>query len=124
MKIYRWNGEYWYYDRRTWLKRVRQWFLWIGGWEQANGAGWKFRTTRGNHRRSPTPIALFGHRITWYGWGGQIRLRRGWLVFTKRIHAEGRRCYISKDGTPSMAVVWYSGAPRDVVSKAKTGPSD
>jgi len=120
MKTYRWNGEYWYHDKRNWLKRARQWLIWLGGWEKANGAGWRVFWSYKRKLKPPTPVSLFGHRITWYGWGGQIRLGRGWLVYARRPSAEGRRLYISKDGTPGGAFVWYIGVPADVVSDAET----
>lgn len=115
MKIYRWNDEYWYQDKRNWLRRIRQWFIWVGGWEKANGAGWQLIGTHSQSLKSPAPIAILGHRAVWYSWGWNIRLGRGWLVYTRKKYADGgRQLYISKDGTPGRAFVWYIGAPSDV----------
>lgn len=40
--MYKFNGESWY-KAPTLLKRIRKWFIWIGGWEKANCSGWHFR---------------------------------------------------------------------------------
>lgn len=97
MKTLEHNGEYWYIDDRSLWKRCRQWLIWIGGWEKANGKGWKFLIDYG-HRKglmSPSPISLLGHHITFFGWGWQIKIRSGYyLVWSKS------GLYISNDGTP------------------------
>jgi hypothetical protein len=97
MKTLKYNGEYWYTDERSLWKRVRQWVIWVGGWEKANGKGWQFTIDYGNRKglMNPTPISLFGHAITFYGWGWQIHLwKMGYFVCTKS------GMYISSDGTP------------------------
>jgi len=96
VRTLKYNGERWYWDERSRWKRCRQWLIYIGGWEKANGKGWKFIIDYGNRRAmmSPMPISCFGHRFTCFGWGWQIRMRRGYLVFAR----DG--LYVSLDGTP------------------------
>ena len=40
--MYKFNGQKWY-KAPVWYKRLRRWFIWIGGWEKPNCTGWKFR---------------------------------------------------------------------------------
>ena len=40
--MYKFNGEKWY-KAPVWYKRLRRWFIWLGGWEKPNCTGWKFR---------------------------------------------------------------------------------
>lgn len=98
MRTLKWNGERWYWDERSLWKRCRQWLIWIGGWEQANGKGWDFTLDLGYRKKmmSPLPISLFGHAIVLFGWGGHIRLRRGRCYFTWSQSG----VYVSSDGTP------------------------
>jgi hypothetical protein len=99
MKTLKFNGEQWYIDERSRWKRVRQWIIWVGGWELANGKGWRFsvKTPYGDKiRMGPTPVSLFGHRITFYGWGWDIKIPRyGWLVWSRESGL-----YVSSNGTP------------------------
>src|SRR5690349_11986919 len=70
MRTLHWNGERWYVNEMSLLKRVRRWFIWIGGWELANGRGWRLRTPREQGRQiwmHPTPVSVLGHRATFYG---------------------------------------------------------
>lgn len=116
---YRWNGEYWYEDEGL-ARRAVKWVAWFGGWEAHSpkrpwvgmaGRTWTLRERLG----MLTPVSLFGHRITFYGWGWQVRLRGGSLVFSKQ---EGS-VYFSPDGTPSSATIWFKGAPREVRAAAE-----
>lgn len=112
MKLHRWNGEHWWVDDRGAVARVARWILWPGGWET-------FRKSPLTDRLNPrlwTPFALFGRRITCYGWGWQVRVRGGYWVLSGR----GRRTsiYWSPDGTPSGATVWLRGAPVEVTGAA------
>jgi hypothetical protein len=118
MKTYHWNGERWYLRDWSIFHRIRDWFVWVGGWETANGKGWRLFIPCGNRRimMSPTPVSLFGHRITFYGWGWNIRTRTGWLVYTRRPE---RSLYHSTDGTPRGATVWYIGTPYDIRAEAE-----
>lgn len=123
MRTLKHNGEKWYIDSRSPFKRARQWLAWFGGWEKANGAGWQFRipTTRmvgGKLQRQwipmgPTPVALFGHRVTFYGWGINVRVgdrRGGILCWHWQPGQFGRGyCYTSRDGTPHRATRWFWG---------------
>lgn len=97
MRTMKWNGECWYIDDRSLWKRVRQWLIWIGGWEKANGQGWAFTIDYGNKTAlvAPTPISLFGHAITFFSWGWQVRFwKRCYLV------CSDSGIYVSSDGTP------------------------
>lgn len=101
MRTYHWNGEYWYRNDASLLRRALTWLVWLGGWGVFGG--WRVFST---------PIALFGHRLTFYGWGEQLRIGGGYLVFSRCGGA--RKLYWSTDGTPSGAVVWFAGVPYDV----------
>jgi hypothetical protein len=120
MKTYHWNGEYWY--KRDWslLKRIRTWLIWIGGWEIANGAGWKLFRKTGNHWRlcDPTPISLFGHRFTYYGWGWHLRTHLGYLTYS-RAGRPKPIMYLSPDGTPGRATIWYLNPPHEIIMSTK-----
>lgn len=141
-KMYKYNGEYWY-KAPPLLKRIRKWFIWIGGWERPNSTGWRFRIktvapktkeqieycqgkTFGEIKEylkdkphktpticwnTPTPICLFGHRITIQGFGVYISTKQGYIVWDWKH----KYCYKSVNGTPSKAHVWYFGAPPDII---------
>jgi hypothetical protein len=105
METYHYNGEFWYRDRRSLPGRLRRWLIWVGGWEQPDGRGgasWRFSipwTPEQRIRLAPTPVSLFGHRVTFYGWGGNLRLPTGdYLVWSRCDRAW--RVYLSPDGTP------------------------
>jgi len=111
MKTLRWNGERWYVDTRSLWKRVRQWVIWVGGWERANGAGWQFTAGRSGGRTvwmTPTPVSLFGHRITLFGHWFDLDVPSGRLV----VNLRQRHAYISRDGTPNRAHHWLWGTPQ------------
>jgi hypothetical protein len=114
MKTYHWNGEFWYVRNWSILHWLRNWIIWIGGWEKPNGTGWDFFYDVCGKRKlsSPTPIALFGHRLVIFGWGWNMRIGHRWLVWTKD------EVYVSPDGTPSQAILWLRGVPQDVVAAA------
>lgn len=107
MNTLRFNGERWYVDRRSLWKRVRTWFVWVGGWEEANGAGWRFRIPVGSRRiwMTPTPVSFLGHRLTIFGHWFDFRVPGGVLV----VNFRERHAYISRDGTPSSAHHWLWG---------------
>ena len=92
MRLTRWNGERWYVDNRSIWRHIFEWFVWVGG--------------------HPTPVSLFGHRVTFFGWGVQVQIGGGYLV---RVTRGGwRGMYWSPDGTPTHATVWFSHAPQEV----------
>jgi hypothetical protein len=107
MRTLHWNGERWYVNQQSAWKRVRRWFVWVGGWERANGEGWQFRTPYlGRHLwHSPTPVSVFGHRATFYGHWLQVRVSSGWLV----VNFRERYAFISANGTPNQAHCWLWG---------------
>jgi hypothetical protein len=118
MKLYRHNGEHWYVDNRSLLKRFRCWLIWIGGWEKANHSGWQFRRQQIGYVPpryrwlGVTPVSLFGHRITVQRFGVSIRFRRGYLCFNH--DARHHYGYFSPNATPWAATMWLYGAPHDV----------
>ena len=135
MKSWHWNGEFWY--RRDWslFHRVRNWFVWLGGWEKANGEGWqivrrdnltaifKYRKFKrllkpGWWLHDPFPVSLFGHKITFQPWGWSMRTGHGWLVYS-RAGRERPVMYLSSDGTPSGAYSWYLNPPPEVVAACR-----
>ena len=103
------NGERVYYDITPLLKRVRTWFVWIGGWERPHWDGdrfshqWRLRQSWDGKLASPTPVSLLNHSLTLFGWGWQLTfwrwpyLRLTWSHYRKGwpVHV-----YISRDGTP------------------------
>lgn len=102
MKLERWNGEQWYTDDRAIWRRVLTWFVWFGGWSAHR------RLTRG----VLTPTSLFGHRVTFFAWGTQVRAGRGYWMWTR--YASGRAIYWSPDGTASQATIWLTRRPSRV----------
>ena len=123
MKTWKWNGEKWYCDERSAFKRIRQWAIWIGGWERANGKGWAIRRSRyhtgplslvRNIADAMTPVSFLGHRVTWFGWGIQFKPRRyrtKILTISRSGCRKGEptKIYLSYDGTPFRATTWYRG---------------
>lgn len=119
MKTIKWNGEYWYVDRRSAWLRLRTWLIWVGGWESSPADKphqWRFRTEGHpppRYRLGPTPVSVAGHRVTFFGWGLQVRLRHAYLVWEwnpYRWHGQRwGRCYVSPNGTPRLATHWLWG---------------
>lgn len=103
MRLERWNGERWYVDDRAIWRRVLTWFVWFGG----------LSASRRLRRGILTPTSLFGHRITFFAWGTQVRTRNGYWVWTRYARQE-RRIYWSPDGTPSGATIWVTKRPKHV----------
>lgn len=115
MKTYRYNGEGWYCDERSWLHRIFQWFIWVGGWETfgpIKKRPYAPKWWQGWYVRSVAPLSLFGHLFTYYGWGCQLKLKTGYLVWSWNRHEHG--IYISRDGTPDDAHHWIAGTPHSV----------
>jgi hypothetical protein len=98
MKTYHWNGEYWYQRTDSLLRRILEWFIWNGG------------TLRDHY-----PLSFFGHRITFYGWGWQVRIRHGCIVYSSR---PDRVLYFSPNGTPYRATAWWIGTPLVITQAA------
>jgi len=117
MSSYRWNGEYWYEDEGL-PRRALKWVAWFGGWQaHSPKRAWSLRRRTLGERLAPgmlTPVSLFGHRITFFGWGWQVRLRGGYLV-----RGQEGGLYFSPDGTPSSATIWFKGAPAHVLAAAQ-----
>lgn len=115
MKTLHHNGEYWYENSQSLVKRARRWLIWIGGWEKANGAGWDLSTPSRRHFMPPFPVSVLGHRTTFFGNWMQIRLPHTYLTIRfKRGYSGGPYAYLSNDGTPGGAHCWLFGAPHEV----------
>jgi len=71
-----------------------------------------------NHRiwLDPFPMSFLGHRITFYSWGMNLKVKEGYLylIWSKN---EGRKCYISSNGTPWGAHIWYWGTPKEILKE-------
>jgi len=121
MRTYQFNGEGWYCNDRTLINRIRSWFIWVGGWEKANGKGWELlgrytwkKGLKSFYFKSPAPVSIFGHWLTYYGWGLNFKVKGGWFVVVWD-NGHGEKIYISKDGTPSGAFCWIKGTPPEVL---------
>jgi len=108
MRTLKYNGEFWYEDTTALWARVLTWVFWMGG-------------PSGNR----TPISLFGHFVTFYDWGMDVRTPEGrlvvsWLGLSRDIRWRSKpaEVYISKDGTPGRAHIWIVGASREIINLA------
>ena len=164
------NSNMWYEEPHI-IKRIRKWFIWIGGLERANSTGWQFKYGRDlciptkrtpketsdflmtsghtvgeinnyiknlspevkktlkrtkGHWNGPTPITLFGRRITIQSFGIYLSRKHSqylcilWSSHSKRRKGEKLRIYLSPNGTPKDATIWYKGIPNDIKQNAMT----
>lgn len=117
MKVLKWNGEYWYVDARPVWERILSWVVWVGGWKVWREMR-RFRPEK-LHLDTLAPISVLGHRLTWYGWGFDVKTPEGVLVVVmKKVGWGIERAYVSRDGTPGGAHVWIVGAPPEVLHAA------
>lgn len=123
--MYRFNGENWFKEERSIFTRIRQWFIWFGGWESPWGkwhffvhTPWYKQWWKKWHFKSPVPLSILGHWATYYGWGIQAKLPSGWLVWCWNKNDEPE-IYISKDGTPENAHAWLKGTPKRIIEAAE-----
>jgi len=118
MKTLKWNGEQWYIDNRSLWKRFRQWIIWIGGWELANGEGWSFRSSYDKKLwMKPYPISFF-KSITFYGWGWEVVLFNHKMVWSR----DNGFCIQMKNRTETMAQCSNCGDPIPQDTRSQTGP--
>lgn len=96
------------------LSRARRWLVWIGGWESPELCRWDRGWPAWRTDADPTPVSLLGHLVTFYGWGAELRVAGGHLVYTRR---DGH-LYWSPDATPSHSgvVEFWPRRERDVRS--------
>jgi hypothetical protein len=105
-------------------KTLRQWVIWVGGWEHPELSQWDrgvpaWELTRVDHKGrrclvDPTPVSLFGYRITFFGWGVQARIRWGgrrlYLTLSRTYrHGPIDKLYLSPNGTlqhPQARFLW------------------
>jgi hypothetical protein len=83
------------------LRLARRWLIWFGGWERASTGTWDFKS-------GPTPVSLFGHRVTFYGgWWMQFKARAGAVVlfapWARHRSSSGALAFWSPNGTPGHA---------------------
>lgn len=135
MRTIRHNGEYWYEDRRSLWLRVRNWFIWIGGWEKTNHRTGEHQWKPVTRWTDPFPLSLFGHRITFQSFG--LRIRLGWRYFCWSYRKKPGYmygpigigyAYLSRDGTPHSAHHWLWGidkwyGAREILKQAKARQS-
>lgn len=106
MRTIKFNGEFWYEDCTPLLARLATWLIWVGG----------------GSLRSPAPVSLLGHRVTFFGWGAQLRLPGGdlltvsWPGVDPKLawRSKPAAIYVSRDGTPQNAHIWLVGEPHEV----------
>jgi hypothetical protein len=92
----------------AWLRHLWHWCFWMGGWIRPRRPGLPWF--------QPTPVALFGHRLCFLGWGMHLRLGAQYLVLVWGDHSAETlpRFYLSPNGTPWAATRWFLGKPREV----------
>jgi hypothetical protein len=127
---YKHNGEHWYRDSKPLWVRARKWVAWFGGWEEANTGRiqWELvkrwidwvRDGMPEERAGwgPTPVSLFGHRVTIQPFGVSFSTDRGHLCFYRGqgvAASRGWYVYLSPDATPSSATRWYHNPPAEVL---------
>lgn len=92
-------------------KNVRQWFVWVGGWENTEIGQWDrgkkaweifARVGKKLRLREPYPISFFGHRITLFGRGHfSLKFMGGYLCASHEYsYAWPNKLYWSPNGTP------------------------
>lgn len=94
------------------MQPLRRWFIWIGGWERPELSQWdrgvkawdifgKDCVTGKTKVNGPTPLSLFGHRITFQCWGIRMKWGRGHLTWSSDYaYFKPTKLYWSPDGTP------------------------
>ena len=97
-----------------WWRRARRWLVWFGGWEAPHLSQWDRGLPAFKIKGSPTPLSLFGHRVTfqWFGFTVDLpgRLTR-LCVYWRSGHSGPRiwRVFLSPDSTSSSATHWFIG---------------
>lgn len=118
MKTIRHNGEYWYEDRRSLWLRLRNWVIWIGGWERTDHKTGKHEWRPVTRWSDPFPLSLLGRCVTFFPFGVDVRLRRTHFHwhYRKSPGSYGPLgmgyAYCSRDGTPRSADHWLWGWER------------
>jgi hypothetical protein len=94
------------------LHKLRKWLVWFGGWEHPELSQWDRGVPAWEFRRrnefsgkvrwlDPFPLSLFGGRVTFFSWGFQVKVRRGWLVASGAYaNSLPTKLYWSPNGTP------------------------
>ena len=143
--MYKFNGEKWY-KAPVWYKRLRKWFIWIGGWEKPNCTGWHFRIKETVPLPKDKEICIGMNRgqlteflkdrphktrtVCWLDptpisfFGHRITIQSFGIHLSVRsgwivCNWKSKKCYISKNGTPQDAYCWFFGTPKDILDKVK-----
>ena len=144
--MYKFNGEYWY-KAPTLLKRIRKWFIWIGGWEKANCKGWHFRHKEMVPKYDYQYEEIKGMNVGemkeylkdkphkykatfWYDptpisfFGHRITIQTFGIYFSLPhtyivINWRDKKMYSSRNGTPGSAHAWFFGTPKEIVKNAR-----
>jgi len=102
------------------LRDLRRKIVWFGGWESPELSQWDrgvpawdifardHRSEKPRRRiTNPFPLTILSV-LTCYGWGWNLRLGRGYLVYSS-YETGRRRCYWSPNGTPQhpgTVMIW------------------
>ena len=119
MRTVRFNGEYWYEDRRSLWLRLRNWLIWIGGWERTDHKTGKHEWRPVSRWSDPFPLSLFGHRITFQPFGVSVKLPHTRFNWSYRKSGANYGplgvgyAYFSRDGTPRSADHWLWGVEKN-----------
>lgn len=113
MRTLHYNGEYWYERTDGVAMRILDWLVWSGPvyafLRRSPGAPRSLRDAIAD----PTPVSLFGHRVTFQWFGVDVRTPWGFLCVHR--DRDGRRyAYVSRDATPQGARLWLHGAPSHI----------
>jgi hypothetical protein len=87
------------------LYRFRRWLIWVGGWEKSKLQQWDAGKPAWKSRyegkwKDPTPLSLFGHRITFMGRWLEFKVFASDFVIHWPDHLGGWGIYLSPNGTP------------------------
>lgn len=95
-------------------RALRHWLIWTGGWEPGLLSQWDqgrptWEIFRNGRLQSPTPVSLFGHRITFHREWIDVRVAGGYL------HIAPGKVYWSPNATPGHpeAIHFVGRRPRD-----------
>lgn len=127
MRTINYNGEYWYADSRSSLRRIVEWIVWLGGlgtWRYINDRHEPLAARiRHRWRQGLAPVSLLGHRLTYYSWGASMRINGTLLTVVWRSGCPSGSAlpyaYLSHDGTPQNAHAWLLNPPAKLVAEAR-----
>jgi hypothetical protein len=115
------DNKYYFINKTALWKRILVKIIWLGGWMSCD---WNkkgemnrvFKITKRNWN-DPLPITLFD-KITFQPFGVYVEFKRTFFVWTWKRN----KAYLSNNGTPQNATVWYWGAPSEILKSVQTPP--